>query len=111
VSEYEIMQRVVALLTALHGDDGEGDDPYPGMLSEMLADAVRGDSHVTIPRNATPQETTTLLLSALAPRVTDLAACFTAAWLRLAEHHDAGHTHLSSTDILRELALEAAAGP
>lgn len=108
----EMMQRVVGVLTqagevtALLKEDIDRDDlrgPHL-VMGELIAEVlhVQAEMHGSV----TPQDVANKLMELIEPRVAQLTGCFVAAFLRLAEYHEAGRTDVSSADVLRKLALE-----
>lgn len=106
------MQRVVAILTQAREmsdaweEDADRDDldEQQQLTGELIAEVLQLDGlAVTDP---SPQAVADAVMQAIQPRVGSLVAHLTAAFMRLAYHHDKGDTDISSTEVLRRLALE-----
>lgn len=112
MNDGEVMKRVVGILTQarevsnLLVEDVDREDLSPDELAigDLLSEATR--VQVEVPGDAAPQEVVDALLASLGPTINQLAGCFIVAFLRLAEVHDSGRTDITSTDILRKLALD-----
>lgn len=112
VTETEMMQRVVAILTqakemsdAWEEDiDREDLSEQQELTGELIADALRLDGLIVT--DPSPQAVADAVMQAIQPRVGSLVAHFIAAFMRLAHHHDTGDVDVSSVDVLRRLALE-----
>ncbi|MEU7240353.1 hypothetical protein [Streptomyces sparsogenes] len=112
MDDKEVMKRVVGILTEAREvsdrlvEDVDREDLSPDGLAmgELLSEATR--IQIEVPGDASPQEVVDALLVAVGPTINQLAGCFTAAFLRLAEVHDSGRTDVTSADVLRKLALD-----
>ena len=107
-----MMQRVIAVLTqagelakAWEEDPDRDLSDQTAMAGELIAEALSLDP-LTVSNPTNPQAVADAVVQALQPRIGQLAGCFSAAFTRLAMHHDDGDTATSSTDVLRQLALE-----
>lgn len=107
-----MMQRVVAVLTQagelakVWEEDPDRDvSDQTQMAGELISEAL-SPVKLTISNPTNPQAVVDAVVQALQPRIGQLVGCFIAAFTRLALHHDDGDTETSSTDVLRQLALE-----
>ncbi|NKQ28426.1 hypothetical protein [Streptomyces galbus] len=111
VTEAETMRRVVAILTqatemAAAGVDEIGGERYAAraeLVAEFVVEAMRAGT--VAPAGADPRAVATAVAAAFQERLGALVACFSAAYVSLARHHDSGDTGVSSADVLRRLAL------
>jgi hypothetical protein len=107
-----MMQRVVAILTQAQkmsdawGEDLDRDDlaQDQDLAGQLIAEVLQLDGIAVTDPN--PQAVADAVMQAVQPRVASLVAHLIAAFMRLAHHHDEGDTDISSTDVLRRLALE-----
>ncbi|MEV8033868.1 hypothetical protein [Streptomyces sp. NPDC086182] len=112
MSDIEMMQQVVALLTQAQEmteaweEDVDRDDlsPQAALAGELIAEVLVLDG-ITV-KDPSPQAVADVVMSAIQPRVGQLVACLMAAYVRLAYHHDGGDADISSKDVLRRMALE-----
>ena len=107
-----MMRRVIAILThaadvaeALEEDVERDDLGEQGQLAgELVLEMFEfGSLAVTDP---SPQAVADAVVAELQPRIGMMVGCFVAAFSRLAFHHVGGDTEISSTDMLRRMALE-----
>lgn len=111
MTDTEMMQRVVAILTqareiaeAWEEDEERDLTEQSDLIGELIAETMR--LNAITPASAAPQDVADAVAAALQPRIGLLAACFTAAFTRLAAEHDAGKPDANSADVLRRLVLE-----
>ena len=112
MSDTEMMQRVVAILTQAMEmaeaweEDVDRDDlsPQQELIGELIAETLTLDGLLVT--DPSPQAVSDAVMKAIQPRIGQLVACLMAAFTRLALHHDGGDTDISSADALRRLALE-----
>ncbi|MEU1071954.1 MULTISPECIES: hypothetical protein [unclassified Streptomyces] len=112
MTETEMMQRVVAILTqakdmsdALDEDrDREDLNPESEMVGQLIAETLDFDA-ITV-TDTDPQAVADTVAKAMTSRVGLLTSCLIAAFCRLADHHDVGDTGISSAEVLQRLALE-----
>lgn len=107
-----MIQRVIGVLTETgdykrkllenpdHDDTGNGTP-----IDELLRDILRVE--LDIPADATLQDIAAIVGEEMGPVVYRLLGCFALAFHELAEVHDAGQTDVSSTEVLRRLALKS----
>ncbi|WEH41759.1 hypothetical protein OG233_20725 [Streptomyces sp. NBC_01218] len=116
MEQREVLKRVIGILTEageiqrLLEEDVERDDV------DMEGSVVTALLNETMPRIAIPGDATVEEMAALIGRevggaVEQLVGAFTLAYTMLARVHDSGQTDVSSTDVLRDLALQAESGP
>ncbi|MDF2709302.1 MAG: hypothetical protein K0R62_4954 [Nonomuraea muscovyensis] len=111
----EITQRVVGILTqttevkrlVMENPDREDDqlNAAAAVVGDLVSEVLR--TEVSLPGDASPQEVAAVVAEACGPAVHQLLAAFAYAFTELAEVHDAGRTDVTSTEVLRELALRA----
>ncbi|MGW2280494.1 hypothetical protein [Streptomyces sp. NPDC001770] len=116
MEQREVLKRVIGILTEageiqrLLEEDVERDDV------DMEGSVVTALLNETMPRIAIPGDATVEEMAAVIGRevggaVEQLVGAFTLAYTMLARVHDSGQTDVSSTDVLRDLALQAESGP
>lgn len=116
MEQREVLKRVIGILTEageiqrLLEEDVQRDDV------DMEGSVVTALLNETMPRIAIPGDATVEEMAALIGRevggaVEQLVGAFTLAYTMLARVHDSGQTDVSSTDVLRDLALQAESGP
>ncbi|MFF1506146.1 hypothetical protein [Streptomyces sp. NPDC058326] len=114
----EVLRRVIGILTEaqeIRRAVEEGDEEAlesaseiePGVITQMLNEML---PHIRVPADATPQEVTRLLATALGPVLYTMVSGFTLAFTSLAMTHDEGRTDVSSAEVLQTLALQVEAG-
>ena len=107
----EYMQRVVGILTqALEwAHQKENDEHHQGSDEEyqLIGEMLSMPFSLEIPANAPLQMVIDLVTKKIHESTTGLTTAFIAAFVQLAYYHDTGQTDVSSTDVLRELALRA----
>ncbi len=114
----EILRRVIGILTeaqeirrAVEDEDAEvpesPSEVEPRVITQMLNEML---PHIRVPADATPQEVTHLLATALGPALYTMVSGFTLAFTSLAMAHDEGRTDVSSAEVLQTLALQVEAG-
>ncbi|MFJ9038018.1 hypothetical protein ACIRF8_15665 [Streptomyces sp. NPDC102406] len=114
MTEAEMMQRVVAILTQARDladqyDESSAEDsdevrPEAEMIGEFVLEAIEpGPVGVRTDR---PQDVANAVTAAIQPRVGLLVACFSAAFTQLASRYDESEGDGASAALLRELALQ-----
>ncbi|MEV6245516.1 hypothetical protein AB0M38_04840 [Streptomyces sp. NPDC051742] len=94
-------------------EDGDAEVPEspsevaPRVITQMLNEML---PHIRVPADATPQEVSRLLATALGPALYTMVSGFTLAFTSLAMAHDEGRTDVSSAEVLQTLALQVEAG-
>ncbi|MCF4136205.1 hypothetical protein L1856_03875 [Streptomyces sp. Tue 6430] len=111
MQQSEIMQRVIGILTeALEmkrqvRENPDADVVLSGAVSALLAETL---PRISLPRDATAQETMEIITAALGPAILTLANCFSYAFVHLAEVHDESRPAVPTADVLRSLSLRFA---
>lgn len=112
VTELQMMQRVIAILTqamrvsdALDEDESREDlNSDTELVGQLIREALDFDEVAV--RSTDPQTVANAVAQALTLRVGLMASCFVGAFVRLAEEHDAGDADSSSVELLQRLVLE-----
>jgi hypothetical protein len=111
VDQNQVLKHVVAILAA-----GDGmrtsDDPQLGTEFTQLLGEVMNDSlgKLEFAEDEPLSEVLPVIGQAFAEPLMKLVGGFMVAFLQLAEVHDSGQTHLSSKDVLQDLALRVEQG-
>ncbi|MFJ4692257.1 hypothetical protein [Streptomyces sp. NPDC088766] len=111
MQQSEIMQRVIGILTEAIEmkrqvrENPDADVALTGAISALLAETL---PQISLPRDATAQETMEIITAALGPAILTLANCFSYAFVHLGEVHDEGRPDTSTADVLRSLSLRFA---
>jgi hypothetical protein len=111
MTETEMMQRVVAILTQAretadrYDEDIDRDDLDADheLMGELIAEVLRVDGITA--KDPSPQAVADAVMAAVQPRIGLLAGCFIAAYVTLAYEHDARGSAPSSVELLRDMAL------
>lgn len=111
MQQSEIMQRVIGILTEAIEmkrqvrENPDADVALTGAVSALLAETL---PQISLPGDATAQETMEIITAALGPAILTLANCFSYAFVHLGEAHDEGRPDVSTADVLRALSLRFA---
>lgn len=110
----EVFKRVIGILTEAQEmrrktEAGENDDRTgePGVVTQLLNEMM---PQISLPPNATVQQTAHIVSTELGPVLQRMIGGFSLAFLTLAAVHDSGQTDVTSTDVLRDLALRIGTG-
>ncbi|WP_299527562.1 hypothetical protein [uncultured Streptomyces sp.] len=115
MEQSEVLKRVIGILTEageiqrLLEEDVERDDVE---LESSVVTALLNETmpRIAIPGDATVEEMATVVGREVGGAVEQLVGAFTLAFTMLARVHDSGQTDVTSTDVLRDLALQAEGG-
>ncbi|MGC5364812.1 hypothetical protein ACPXCE_24605 [Streptomyces sp. DT24] len=110
MEQSEVVKRVIGILTEagemhrLLAEDSERDDleTETGVVTALLDETM---PKIAISEDATIEEVAALVGREVGGAVEQLVGAFTLAFTMLAQVHDSGQTDVSSTDVLRDLAL------
>ncbi|MFB7867829.1 hypothetical protein [Streptomyces sp. NPDC056069] len=114
----DMVKRVIAMLTEARAEmavlrqDPEhrraSSAPQAHLLDELMREALQ--VQLLVPSSVASAEVAeriaTMASRALQPRIVQMVVSFAAAFDRLATAHDEGRIDVSSTDVLRQLALD-----
>lgn len=109
----ELIQRVIGVLTEagqykrelLEDPNREEDDSHDDAIGSLLGDVLRIE--LSVPADMRPDELAALVGSEMGPVVYRAFGAFALAFHELAEEHDRHDPEVSSTEVLRRLALKA----
>lgn len=102
------MRRVIGILTQANEwareleENPERELHTAGIVTQLLGDVM---PPITLPADAGPEQIGAVLSREVGRVVQQLTEAFSLAFVELSRAHDAGRTDITSTDILRDLAL------
>lgn len=108
MDQNDVVLRAIGILTHVTDlrsrmEQGEDPDVSDAPFETLMADVLH--SELELPGDASPQEVADAVKAALDPAITQLAAAFSQIFQELADVHDAGRTDVSSSEVLKQLAL------
>ncbi|MFJ4918748.1 hypothetical protein [Streptomyces sp. NPDC088725] len=112
MEQSEVLKRVIGILTEagewqrLLEEDVERDDldAESGIVTALLNETM---PNIEIPSDATIEEIAALVGREVGGTIQQLVGAFSLAFMMLAQVHDSGHSEISSSQVLRDLALRA----
>ncbi|MCX4679545.1 hypothetical protein PUR28_36250 [Streptomyces sp. BE308] len=115
MEQREVVKRVIGILTEagemqrlLEADVDRDDlDSGAGAVTALLNETM---PHIAIPEDFSVEEVVSVVGREVGGAVEQLVGAFTLAFTMLAQVHDSGQTDVTSTDVLRDLALRVEAG-
>ncbi|MDI5964813.1 hypothetical protein [Streptantibioticus silvisoli] len=111
MDDREVTTRVIGILTRHLGwvgrEDVEAVKAEAGALP-LAAELYQGMfPALNVPTDATPADIARAVYEGAAPAFGTVVAKFCEVFFRLAEVHDAGHSSMTTADLLQELAVQA----
>jgi hypothetical protein len=110
MKDSDFVRRIIGILTEARQmqimleEDPDREDVSGDTVRALLNETM---PTIELPVNPTPQELGDVLSLQLSPVIERLTGAFSLIYLQLADLHDAGHSEVSSADMLQDLALRA----
>ncbi|MFE2828472.1 hypothetical protein [Streptomyces sp. NPDC059271] len=112
MQQSEITQRVIGILTKgaewqrlLNEDPDRTDIQTDGTVDEFVREIL--PRTMDVPGDASPEVIANAVVEEMRPAIGKMIAGFVAAFMELADEHDSTQPEVTSTDVLRALALRA----
>src|SRR5882757_6170476 len=110
MKDSDFVRRIIGILTeakqmqTMLEEDPDREDVSGDTVRALLNETM---PTIELPVSPTPEELGDALSLQLSPVIERLTGAFSLIYLQLADLHDAGHSEVSSADMLQDLALRA----
>ena len=110
MKDSDFVRRIIGILTeakqmqTMLEEDPDREDVSGDNVRALLNETM---PTIELPASPTPEELGDALSRQLSPVIERLTGAFSLIYLQLADLHDAGHSEVSSADMLQDLALRA----